>query len=160
MFRFKKSQLAVTDLFIALVVALILIILVVFTWNRYVIILKEENVYKEMQLITFQTVDLLIKSSGEPSNWELNPTNVDVIGLASSDRKISASKVDALINLSYNFTSNSLGISYYDFYFQLKHVNGTQLMGYGIAPNNTVVSVQRLVSYKNEDAIAEFALWK
>ena len=51
MFRFKKSQLAVTDLFIALVVALILIILVVFTWNRYVIILKEENVYKEMQLI-------------------------------------------------------------------------------------------------------------
>ena len=160
MFKFKKSQIAVTDLFIALFVATILIIIVIFTWNRYSIILNEESDYRELQIIAFQTADLLVKSEGDPQNWENNPLNVDVIGLATDDRNLSAEKVNSFINLSYNFTLKSLGLELYDFYFQLKDINGTKLAEYGKTPKNFVVNVQRLVLYENEKAIVEFALWK
>ncbi len=160
MFRCKKSQIVIIDLVIALFIATILIIVIILAWNRYTIILNEDCMYKEMQIIAFQTADLLIKTGGEPIDWEKTPSSVDVIGLASSDRSLSIEKVAAFLNLSYNISSKSLGLEFYDFYFQLKHVNGTKLGEYGKPPNNFVVNAQRLVSYKNEKAIVEFAVWK
>ena len=71
----KKSQMATTDLFIALFAATILIIIIIFAWNNYALILNEDVNYKEMQIKAFQTADLLIKSKGVPVNWEENPTN-------------------------------------------------------------------------------------
>lgn len=164
MFKLKKSQVVVTDLFIALFIATILIVVIVFAWNRYTRILEEDTGYKEMQIIAFQTADLLVKSKGEPEDWEEDPDNVGVIGLASSDRYLSTEKVDAFINnISYRNSSKSLGISYYDFYFQINHINGTGLVQHGInysTINKSIVNVQRLVNYKNEKAVMELALWK
>lgn len=160
MFKHKKSQMAIIDLFIAIFVFSILVVMVIFIWNKYGMILTENNEYGRMQIITFQRADLLVKSKGDPRNWEDFPAGVDVIGLAESDRNISIEKVDAFINLSYNTTLKSMGLELYDFYFQLKHINGTKLAEHGNNPNNTVVNVQRLVTYKNEKAIVEFAVWK
>lgn len=162
MFRHKRAQLAVTDLFIALFVATILIVIIIFTWNRYTVILEENVDYEEMQIIAFQISDLLVKSKGEPEDWENDPNNVDVIGLASSDRELSPMKVEAFINLSYNITLKSLGAELYDYYFQLKHINGTKMAEHGVIfpPNSSVVNVPRLVIYENEEAIVEFAVWK
>ncbi len=126
MFKSKKSQIAVTDLFIALFMATITIIIIMFAWNRYTIILNEESDYRELEIIAFQTADLLVKSDGKPQNWENNPLNVEVIGLATEDRNLSLEKVYAFVNLSYNFTLRSLGLELYDFYFQLKGFNGTR----------------------------------
>ena len=160
MFRNKKTQMVVTDLFIALFVAGILIAIIIFSWNRYSLMLSEEADYRFMQITAFQTADLLVKSSGEPLDWEDDPRNVDVIGLADKDRELAIDKVDAFVNLSYNRTSKVLGLEIYDFYFQLKYLNGTKLVGYGRTPSNTVVNIQRLVFYKDEKTIFEFALWK
>ncbi len=163
MFKTKRSQIAIIDLLIALFMATILIVVIVFAWNRYTMILEEDTGYKEMQIIAFQTADLLVKSKGEPENWEENPDNVYTIGLASSDRNLSEDKVYAFVNnISYANASKSLGVTFYDFYFKLKHINGTKMAEYGktLALNKSTVNVQRLVSYKNEKAIAEFALWK
>jgi len=157
---FKKSQIAITDLFIALFVAAILITVIVFTWNKYTTILEEDISYNEMGVIAFQASDLLVKSKGEPLNWEENPTNVDVLGLASSDRNLSIRKIDAFVNLSYSNASKLLGTGFYNFYFKLKHINGTILTEHGKTPNNTVINVQRLVWYDDEKAFLEFALWK
>lgn len=153
---------AVTDLFIALFIATILIIVIIFVWNRYALILDENADYEGMQIIAFQTADLLVKSGGEPGDWELDPDSVDTIGLASSDRSLSEEKVDAFVNLLLNVSSKSLGVELYDFYFQLKHINGTRLKEYGESstPNRSVINVQRLVLYKDEKAVVEFALWK
>ena len=162
MFRYKKSQLAVTDLFLALFIATILIVTIIFAWNRYIVILGDNVDYEEMQIIAFQVSDLLVKSKGEPEDWENNPDNVDVIGLASSDRELSTEKVDAFVNLPYNITSKSLGVELYSHYFQLKHINGTKMAEQGVIfpKNRSVVNVQRLVVYENEEAIVEFAVWK
>lgn len=163
MFKSKKSEIAVTDLFIALFMATILIIFIVYSWNKYVMVLSDNIDYNEMQIIAFQITDLLVKSKGEPENWEEDPENVYVIGLAGSDRNLSTEKVDAFINnITYDNASLILGMGFYDFYFQLKHINGTRLkeFGQGSIPNRSVVNVPRLVYYKNEKAILEFALWK
>jgi len=156
----KKSQVALTDLFIALFVATSLIIIIIFTWNRYIMTLNDESEHKEMQIIAFQVADLLVKSSGDPKNWENNPSNINVIGLSSSDRNLSIEKVNEFINLSYNNTAGKLGLEFYDFSFQLKHINGTQMINYGKNSSNNVVNVQRIVSYKDEKTIMEFAVWK
>ncbi len=160
MFKNKKSQLAVTDLLIASVVLIILILLLIFWWNRYTEVLSEESAYQKKQIILFQTADLLIKSQGLPQNWEENPNEVKVIGLASSDRDISEDKVIAFVNLSYNVTSKSLGLDLYDFYFQLKSVNGTKLFEHGKDPTDEVINIQRIVLYKNEKAIIELSIWE
>lgn len=162
MFRYKRAQLAVTDLFIALFIATILIVIIIFAWNRYTVILEDNVGYEEMQIIAFQVSDLLVKSEGEPEDWENDPSNVDVIGLASSDRELSPKKVEAFVNLSYNITSKSLGVELYHYYFQLKHINGTKMAEHGVIfpSNRSVVNVPRLVMYENEEAVVEFAVWK
>lgn len=161
MFKRKKAQIVLTDLFIALFVATILLVVIIFAWNRYSVIIEENSYYEGMQIIAFQTADLLVKSAGEPENWENDPENVYVIGLAGSDRTISEEKLDAFINLPLNISSRSLGIEIYDFYFQLKYINGTRLADYGkgSSKNKSTVNVQRLVIYKNEKAVVEFGLW-
>ena len=162
MFKNKKSQVAVTDMFIALFISTILIIVIVFAWNRYTVILGDNVEYTEMQIIAFQVSDLLVKTKGEPEDWENSPDNVDVIGLTSSDRELSKEKVNAFINLSYSITSKSLGTELYSHYFQLKSINGTKLAehGAGFPRNRSVVNVQRIVRYENEEAVVEFAIWK
>jgi hypothetical protein len=162
MFKLKRAQMAITDLFIALFAFTILIVVIVFAWNRYALILGENSDYEEMKIIAFQTADLLVKSGGEPEDWEEYPDNVDIIGLASSDRNLSTDKVYALINnISYSNASRSLGVAYYNFSLQINHINGTRLEEYRQIPaNRSVINVQRLVHYGNEKAVLQFALWR
>lgn len=157
---FRKSQITLTDLFVAIFMATVLIIIIVFAWNRYTTILNDEANYKELQIIAFQTADLLVKSGGQTKGWERSPESVQVIGLASSDRNLSTEKVNAFVNLDYNITSKALGVELYNFHFQLNHINGTKLAEHGKTPSESVVNVQRIVSYKNEKAVLEFGLWK
>ncbi|MBW2989814.1 hypothetical protein KY358_05865 [Candidatus Woesearchaeota archaeon] len=156
----RKSQIAVIDLTISLFIATIIIIFITFAWNRNAAILNENADYKEMQVVAFQAIDMLVRSEGSPSSWEENPSSARAIGLASSDRNISEDKLNSFTGLSYSNASQALGTELYDFYFQLKDINGTSLYSCGKAPDNLVVNVQRLALYKNETAIVEFALWK
>ena len=59
---FKRSQIALTDFLIALFTSTVLIMIIIFSWNMYTTILGEDVEYKEMQIIAFQTADLLVKS--------------------------------------------------------------------------------------------------
>ena len=160
MFKRKKSQIALTDLFIALFIATLLVGIIIFALNRYNLILNEESDYNKMQIIAFQTADLLVKSGGRPADWEKSPFEAEVIGLADADRTLSEDKLNAFTNLSYDYASELLGLELYDFHFQLKQINGTKLAEHGKTPANFVVNVQRIVLYKNEKAIMEFAVWK
>ena len=163
MFKSKRAQIAIADLFIALFVATILIIVIISTWNAYVKVLEDDVGYKEMQIIAFQAADLLVKSGGEPADWENDPDNVYTMGLASSDRELSPEKVSAFVNdITLGNASLALGVGFYDFYFRLRHINGTVLEEFGPSsiPNRSIINVPRVVSYKNEKAIMEFALWK
>ncbi|MFH2027839.1 MAG: hypothetical protein ABIJ08_01755 [Nanoarchaeota archaeon] len=159
MFR-RKSQLAMTDFFLALFLATLLLAIILFAWNRYTLTLNDEVKYKSMVIIASQTSDLLIKNMGYPDEWELEPENVQIIGLAKNDRNISKDKLEALTNLTYDRCSKLLGLELYEFYLELKNTNGTLIFSYGIEPEGIEVNVQRIVMYENEKSILEFAVWE
>src|SRR3989344_9407637 len=102
MMQKKSGQAAVTDLFIAISVFIILITITTLTWNLYNIRLTSRFDYDEMMLKGFQVSDLLVKSKGIPANWHVsyNTTLPQVIGLSENERILSAERIDAFKDLS------------------------------------------------------------
>lgn len=155
----RKSQTVSIDLFMAVFVFIILLILIISSWNIYQVKIVERMAYEDIMVNAFQIADLLVKSRGYPLEW--NSTNVEVIGLAASDRIISSEKLNSFFNISYSSSKELLNIERYDFYFQVKHINGTAADSYGLESNGTYsVSAKRYVLYENEKAIIDFKLWK
>ena len=158
----KKSQVVITDLMTAMFIFMVLLTAMMFMWNRYVITLNKQVEYDEAQLMAYQISDLFVKTKGKPTDWEKNSSNTLVIGLANSDRNISAAKVNAFLNMSYNDSKKIFKIPLYDFSFQIKDLEGDNLTRtYGeINETDFVISLRRNIFYENGKAIMEFKLWK
>lgn len=155
----KKAQIGTTDLFIAISIFIISVIVLVSLWNKYNVILIENAENEEMFSLGMQATDLMVKSPGIPYNWTVS--NVEVIGLANSDHNLSFSKVANLTQMSYNASKKLLKIASYDYVFRISTPNGTILVNYGnmYSNANKVINVRRLVFYQNE-SILELILWK
>jgi len=158
----RKSQITVLDLFISFGMASLLVVFIVLGWNSYTNLLARGQREKFIELQAMQTLDLLIKSPGEPVDWEKNIASSEVFGLAMSDRNISQKKLDALSLSSYNQTSRMLGIDLVDFQLLVRHMNGTELFRYGKAlpANKPVITLQRLAGHQNTTATVEIAMWE
>jgi len=155
----KKSQIVSTDLFMAASVFVILLTTIIFSWNLYYTRLNEKIAYNDIMVNAFQISDLLVKSKGKPSIW--NSTNVEIVGLAEYDRNISTQKVNSFNNMSYNELKELFNAERYEFYFQIKHLNGTAMDSHGMEFNGTYsINIRRYVMYENEKAIIDFRLWK
>lgn len=155
----KKSQIVSTDLFFAVSVFVIIIAMIFFSWNLYYERIDERIIYGDMMANAFQVSDLLVKSKGTPSLW--NSTNVSVVGLASSDRNISSQKLHSFINVPYDELKKLFNIERYEFYFRLKHLNGTPIDSHGKEFDGTYsINTRRYVIYENQKAIIDFRLWK
>ena len=158
----KKSQIVMIDLIMAIFVFIVLLTAILLFWNRYTITINKQSEYEEAQLIAYQVSDLFVKAKGVPYDWEKNLSNVHVIGLASSDRIISTSKVNAFLNISYNNSKKILNMPYYGYSFQIKDLQGNNLTKFygGEASGDFTISLRRYIIYENEKAIMEFKLWK
>ena len=158
----KKSQIVMIDLMMAMFIFIVLLTAIMLFWNRYTLTANKQIEYEEAQFMAYQISDLLVKAKGKPLDWEKNLSNVHVIGLASSDRIISTSKVNAFLNISYNNSKKILNIPYYDFSFQIKDLGGNNITAlYGKkAGEDFIISLRRYVLYENEKAIMELKLWK
>jgi len=137
MIQHKKGQTIIIDLFIAISIFVLLI------------------GATDLQVKAFQVTDLLVKSTGNPGAWENNISSAAVIGLAESDRVLDRNKVEAFANISHNEGVKLLNLGDYNYYFEIKDVNGGNL------PNGDVkFNVERYVSYEGSDEIFKFTLWK
>jgi len=155
----RKSQIVSADLFMAVSVFVILITTIIFSWNLYYTRLNERIAYNDMMVNAFQVSDLLVKSKGKPPGW--NSTNVGIVGLAEYDRNISTRKVNSFTNISYDELKELFNTERYEFYFQIKHLNGTAMNSYGKEFNGTYsINIRRHVIHENEKAIMDFRLWK
>src|SRR3989338_65604 len=96
--KHRKAQINTIEFIIASSISVIIIVLIVSTFLFYERKINEFILYNDLSAKAFQVSDVLIKSSGAPSNWD--STNVNVIGLASEDRVIDADKVNNFINIS------------------------------------------------------------
>lgn len=158
----KKSQIFTIDLIAAMFIFIVLLTAIMLMWNRYIVIADDHIEYDEAQIIGYQISDVMIKSQGKPSNWEENSSKALIIGLANSDRRLSSSKVNAFLNMSYNDSKKALNIPYYDFSFQIKDLLGNNLTSFygNNEEGDFTINLRRYVFYENEKAIMEFKLRK
>lgn len=157
----RKAQAVITDLFIALAIFVMLIVIIVYLWNDYSTRLSEDVEYERIQLIAYQITNQLIKTQGVPKAWEKNPSSFSEIGLATSDRKLSAEKVDSFVNLPYDTVRDALNLEGYGYSFKIKTLSNKALKSSGGTPEETeTVGLERYVIYNNEKSILEFKIWK
>ncbi len=163
----KKAQVGVWDLLAAVFLFVILMTVIMIYWYDYNrdILTKLEN---ENALSTALSVtDNLIKTPGKPTAW--NTTNVQVFGLAVSDRELSEEKVEQFCNLtnsSYNQSRTLMNLMHQFHFLILTYEAGDwskKEIECGIAPYGNiikVVSITRAVIYKNQEVLLKFELWK
>lgn len=157
----KRGQAAITDLFIAIAVFIILITITTLSWELYNIRLNSRLDFDDIILKGFIVTDTLVKSPGIPLNWETNPTNARVIGFAATDRVIDQTKLTAFLNLTDDQVESILKVRQYNYYFVIKESNGTLLASKGAVPSGSItINLGRAVFYENKPRVMEFALWK
>lgn len=160
----RKSQIAMSDLFLAASIFIILLGAVVYLYSHYTTKFESRQEFNRMQLSAIQITDMLVKSPGKPSNWESDEPDtpkLEIMGLAYSDagkRNLSVLKVNAFLNLSYDKTRDILGTEH-DFYFRLSTLGGSVIAEKGLnATGARAVSIERRVLYAGQSAILSFVL--
>lgn len=163
----RKAQTAIIDLFIALSIFILLVMIIVYLWNDYNTRINEDVEYEKMQLKAYQVTNQLVKTQGNPFSWEKNPNNFKEIGLVTFDRNISAEKLEAFVALArtdnkYNNIRSSFNLDGYGFNFNLTTLSNKNLKSSGGTPegDEEIISVERYVIYGDEEAIFRFKIWK
>ena len=150
----KKAQVSTTDMLIAIIIFVTLVTFIILGWHNYneMLLARLENEVAVSKAI--EITDHFVKTPGIPTSW--NRTNVELIGLASSDRKISEEKVQEFCNISYYEARQLLNLAY-QFYFSIEETEC------GLAPSEKakkVVSLTRPVIYRNESTLLKLSLWR
>ena len=177
----KKSQAVIIDLFIALFIFVLLLSITLIMWNKYANEINEKVIQKEMWIKAYQITDILVQSEGIPKTWHKNFSNINSLGLATMDRKLSLDKLNAFLNLTlldglnvswsdttdgYDLIKELLNIEGFEFYFRLFNIYGVNIAESGRDPTfygNTVsgtTTIRRYVSLEEcERCVLEISLW-
>lgn len=156
--KFNKGQVNALDFFIAISIISILLVSIMLTWNHYETRISSLIVYNDLLTNAIQASDQLVKSPGNPTNW--NSSNVNFIGLIDNDREISSIKLNNFVSLSESEVKEAMKIPH-NFYFEIK--NDVEVINFtGTPPSGdvTTVKIQRYVYYENEKAKIELTLWE
>ena len=152
---------------VALSIALILIVAITISWDRFVIQLGKKTLQNDLQIVAFQVSDLLVSSTGTPENWESDPAATSSLGLASEDRILGTEKLTEFSDISSFDCSkikNLLNIESFGFGFDIK-----PSPGFGTFPvtcdlpgnlKNNVATINRLVIINNNVYQAKISVWK
>ena len=156
----KKSQVFTIDFLLASFIFSVLVIITMLYWNNYNAKLEHDIKSNLLETKAFQISNVLVKSEGSPKSW--NPDNVQVIGLAESDRVLSLEKVNSFASMPINKTKRLLQTHNFNFSFVLKDTGGDIISSYGDNISNPVISIniRRYVLYNDEEAVVEFSMWE
>ena len=158
----EKGQATMIDFMMALFIFIIVIGYLTTVWLINLSTIENNYVLDDMQRLAFQATDLLIRSEGLPSNWEvMDIDDVNRIGLAERDRVIDEQKLNSFKNLGaeYERVKQLLQIANYDFHFELQGADDVNAGLPCMAAAQKAV-VKRAVNYKGSEAIVTFTLYK
>ena len=122
---------------------------------------NEKANLKEMRLKADFALDFLVKSQGEPNNWEsLTIDELEKPGLATKDRLLSEAKLSSFSNFSSDYESmkSKLELEAYDFFFEFSGVDDVTA-GLQAQSNANQIVVERIVRYKNEIGTARLVVY-
>ena len=166
----RRGQAAITDLFIAVAIFVVLIAITTLIWNLYNVRLDSRLDYDTMLLRGYHITEGFIRSPGYPEDWETWATpaqTTQLFGLAHDDHIISPAKIERFVELSdpaqpsYIALKETMKISLYNYYFVLKAENNVPVYSAGNHPSGKfTVNLARYVVYNGQPHILEFAIWK
>lgn len=176
----KRGQgIAMDFLFAVIVFMLVLGATTVLIDNNAISALEKRRA-NELNAKASQTMDMLVRTTGLPNNWEeKNIDQVTAIGLAKRDRVLEQAKVGKFRKWIQTYDSpeyknvKSLLLIGYDYYFKMTDSAGHQLYidDDPLKPiqsdeppdsrwdNMIAVNVKRVVNFNGGEAIAELTLY-
>jgi hypothetical protein len=156
-----KGQIFATDLIAAAVIFMLAIGALLLTWDYGKTRLDETAKMREMERESQSAADILVKTPGNPPDWEKNPQdgNITSIGLAVDDRTINPKKMMALPGIGIKTMRENLRIGSDMPYITLRTPEGETIIA-GEQPNATEsVRTTRIVSYNGRAALLEVTIW-
>jgi hypothetical protein len=163
-----RGQIWSMDFAVSIVIFVLVVSVVLFAWNH----VTQNSMYQVslnvLENDALAMSDTLIRVPGMPEDW--NASNVRVIGLASEENVLDPAKVLQFVGMDYNQTKRILGIGGYEFYFEVRHLNNTQMSinGTGLTKGTNpsgkpgtrlVIPVERYVMLEGKIAKMEFHIW-
>lgn len=100
--RNKRGQAAITDLFVAVGIFIILITITSVLWNLYNVRLLNRLEYDDLVVKSFEISDLLLKTPGQPDNWDYLALNggsaedIMFLGLVEEELRIPFNKTEGM----------------------------------------------------------------
>lgn len=155
----KKAQLQF-DYIVAFFIFLIIIFFVSFIAFRPITESRSQVSAIKFAETSNRVAELLIKSKGQPKDWEDDPDNVQRLGLASEPWVLDIDKVTATKqSLNYSEVKTSLGLENYQFF--LKVTSHSINVSFGNLPNNIkdVAMVKRSAILEDETATVTIGIW-
>jgi hypothetical protein len=133
-----------------------------FLWNTISTDLDDKNSFDRMMFQALSVTELLVKTSGDPVNW--NASTVNSVGLAMSSNIINRDKTSAFVDLittNYSYVKELFGISE-DYYFEVYDLNSrvTVMRAPDVDVNtyDNVAAVSRLGLLNNSEVRIVFAM--
>ncbi|MBI2597936.1 MAG: hypothetical protein HYW50_01940 [Candidatus Diapherotrites archaeon] len=120
----------------------------------------QESRQNEMNLKASIAAEILVKSNGNPQNWEeIDISEAQFIGIASRENSVEEEKLNEFTNLDYGTAKTLLNIQEYDFFFELE---GDGSASAGLAPTADIdtVTITRIVEYKGSEAVATLTVYQ
>ncbi len=163
-----SAQVWSMDFIASVIVFFSVVVLVIFAWNYTVGQNQEQLSFNAIENTALSASDTLLRTPGLPEDW--TEVNVVTLGLASMDNVLNTTKVGRFLNLADDKVKTLLGISNFEFYFELRYLNSsvipwnsTQNITKGTYPTQNskiIIPVERYVLYNNLPSKMGFLLWK
>ena len=145
----KRAQFFSVELVTVMLLFLTLFLTVLSIWNSQRTRLDKERLVYELELKAANIGELLVESPGSPTNW--NTAAVEQFGLADEYHVVNAYKFNNLltmINNSYDYTRELLGVSKYGLVIVLEDFNEAVIISAGLASGQNLAVWQENIVYE------------
>lgn len=157
----NRGQVFSTDLLLAMMVFIIIVLLISHTWNGVSVRAQDWEDRMEMQRRAYVASAFLIMSPGYPSNW--NESTVKVLGLTTREQNvIDSSKFSEMQSMSGSKIKELLNIEEYSLYINLSYYGGSSIGDVGTPPTENateITSIDSYVVYNGQLTILDLMLW-
>lgn len=148
-----------TDFFFASMVFMLVLAYSSYTYYYYLGQFKAAEARKETEISSLAITDLMLKSPGNPVEWQDEPNGTKAIGLAYEENIIDPEKLHALEMMDYNRSKELMGLST-DYYMRVRWVDGTVIMEKGEKQNESAISMKRVAAYNCTYAWVELDVYR
>ena len=158
-----KAQAFSLDL-IAAVVIFFLVLGVYTAWRDSLFAkLAPQDEFQRMGLKDSEMAFVLLESPGDPADW--NASTVKQVGLSFERNTVSRTRLANFLNLTYANATQLLRVGGYDFYFELRYLNGSIVgvnesgmaanatMGFNYSNYSIQIPLRRLVLFGGQKAV-------